>query len=411
MGDRSIKGALMKTFNYYKNIRINYGFIALKNLNVTQGIWMIYLVSRGLSLFEVGLLEGIFHITSFLMETPTGVVADLFGRKISRIIGVLFNILSAILVLFSGSFLGFALSFIVSALSYNFESGAGDAMVYDSLLIEKKEEKYMHVAGKLEVIMQLAMVTALIIGGTIGNTSYELTYYVSIAVALVALVLVMFFKEPIGRSEDGHKKRLSIKKAIIGQYKDCFMIIKGNKKLVYLIAFFSAIGTFVTLSFYYLQVAWRYNDYSPGQIGLFLAVSCVSGAIGGSIAVKLDRKFGERAVLLYSPMLVMVAIPLFYFVKVSIVAFAVVSFVDSILYVTTRDYINKLIPSEKRATLLSFESTVFSLFMITLFPVFGFISDNIGIENAFLILGAILVVLNIRNIHYWRRNTIVPMEG
>lgn len=394
----------MKTINYYKNIGINYGFTALKSLDITQGIWMIFLVSRGLTLFEVGLLEGIFHGTSFLMETPTGVVADLFGRKVSRTIGICFSILSSVLILHSGGFLGFALAFVVSALSYNFESGAGDAMIYDSLILEKREDEYMRVAGKLEVIMQLTMVASLILGGAIGNKSYEITYYVSIAIAMISLGLVGFFKEPRVVTETSQKKKLTVRAAITLQYKECFMIIKGNKKLVYLITFFSAIGTFVTLSFYYLQVAWKYENFTPGQIGMFLATSCISGAIGGMIAVKVDRKFGERAVLLYSPLLVMVAIPLFYFLKVSIIAFAVVSFVESILYVTTRDYMNKLIPSEKRATILSFESTVFSLFMITLFPLFGLVSDRIGIQNAFLLLGAILVLLNIRNVFYWKGN-------
>ncbi|MBC7958464.1 MAG: MFS transporter, partial [Vallitaleaceae bacterium] len=245
---------MMKTWNYYKNIRINYGFIALQNLNVTQGIWMIYLVSRGFSLFEVGLLEGIFHVTSFLMETPTGVVADLYGRKTSRTIGILFSILSAVLIITSVGFLGIALGFIASALSYNFESGAGDALVYDSLLLEKREDEYMKVAGKLEVIMQLAMVVSLLVGGAIGNFSYVNTYFLSIALSAGALILVMFFKEPKIDSFEQEKERVKVIEAMTTQYKDCFAIVKGNNKLVYLIAFFSTIGTFVTLSFYYLQI-------------------------------------------------------------------------------------------------------------------------------------------------------------
>ncbi|MDA3847621.1 MAG: MFS transporter [Vallitaleaceae bacterium] len=102
---------------YMTNIRLNYGFHFLKSMNLTQGIWMIYLVSKGLSLFEVGLIEGIFHVTSFLMETPTGAIADIFGRKTSRLVGVVFSILGGILMIISTSFAGFAISFIVTALS------------------------------------------------------------------------------------------------------------------------------------------------------------------------------------------------------------------------------------------------------------------------------------------------------
>ncbi len=64
-----------------KNIGKNYIFTLFFYLNLTRGVWMIYLAYRGFSLLELGIFEGVFHITSFLMEVPTGVVADLWGRK------------------------------------------------------------------------------------------------------------------------------------------------------------------------------------------------------------------------------------------------------------------------------------------------------------------------------------------
>ena len=64
---------------YLKNIRVNYAFTFIKNFAVTQGIWMFFLATRGMSLLQIGLLEGIFHVTSLLMETPTGIVVDLWG--------------------------------------------------------------------------------------------------------------------------------------------------------------------------------------------------------------------------------------------------------------------------------------------------------------------------------------------
>jgi len=102
---------------YYKNIAVNYVFTFIKSIDVTNGIWMLYLASKGLSLFEIGLLEGIFHVTSLLMETPTGAVADMFGRKMSRLVGIALSVGSRVLMIFSGSFAMFALSFVITALS------------------------------------------------------------------------------------------------------------------------------------------------------------------------------------------------------------------------------------------------------------------------------------------------------
>ena len=77
----------------------NYLFTLLQNIDLTRGIWMIYLASKGMSLTQLGVLETIFHLTSFTMEVPTGAVADLFGRKISRIIGRAFSLISVVLLL------------------------------------------------------------------------------------------------------------------------------------------------------------------------------------------------------------------------------------------------------------------------------------------------------------------------
>src|SRR6056297_971594 len=126
-----------------KNVYKNYIFTLINNFNVTSGIWMLFLASRGLSLFEIGIMESIFHITSFTMEIPTGMIADLYGRKFSRLLGRLATVLAFLIMLFSHSTILFALSFIIQALGYNLESGAGEALIYDSMKEIGEEEKYI----------------------------------------------------------------------------------------------------------------------------------------------------------------------------------------------------------------------------------------------------------------------------
>ena len=98
------------------NIKKNYLYTSLQNFNLTSGVWMLYLAFKGLSLFEIGIMEAIFHITSFTMEVPTGIVADLLGRRTSRILGRLMAVISTIMMILSTGPLGFAVSFIFSAL-------------------------------------------------------------------------------------------------------------------------------------------------------------------------------------------------------------------------------------------------------------------------------------------------------
>ena len=118
---------------YRKNVYSDYVFCFLKNFDISSAIWVLYMVYRGLPLWQIGIVEGIFHIASFIFEVPSGAIADLFGRKRTIIAGRLFSILSAIINLFANNIVLFSISFIISALSYNLNSGSEEALVYDSL--------------------------------------------------------------------------------------------------------------------------------------------------------------------------------------------------------------------------------------------------------------------------------------
>ncbi|MGE5495591.1 MAG: MFS transporter [Burkholderiales bacterium] len=378
--------------NYYKNIAVNYVFTFFKSIDVTNGIWMLYLASKGLSLFEIGLLEGIFHVTSLVMETPTGAVADIFGRKMSRLVGMALSVGSRVLMIFSGSFAMFALSFVITALSYNFESGAGEALVYDSLLLEKKEHKYLKVAGRNELIFQSTNILGLVLGGFAGNIKYEYAYIIAIALNVAAFITGLLFKEPLIT-----KTKCGIVGAVKKQYRDSFAAVKGSRRLFYLILFTGILSASVTLSFYYLQIAWEGGTDVFG-IGLYLAASSAAAAAGAALAEKAEKALGESAILKITPVLIALSVISMYFTDFALIPLCAISALETIVFVATRDYINRLIPSDKRATILSFESMMCSVVMILIFPLFGLVSDNLGMGSTFLMLGGAMAAMALVNL-------------
>ena len=395
---------------YQKNIRVNYAFTFIKNFGVTQGIWMLFLAARGMTLLQIGLLEGIFHVTSLLMETPTGAVADLFGRKASRLIGSVLAMLSAGLMLFADGFALFAASFIVSALSYNFESGAGDAFIYDSLLQGGCEGTYMKVAGRTEVVYQAAGIAALALGGWLGNMRYEFAYYAAIALGLGALLVGTLMREPhIGE----RAQRASLWSALKAQYVDSFAALRGSKRLSYLLLVIPVFSGSVTLSFYYMQLAWENAQASTLTIGLYLAASSAAAAAGAAIAHRIERRLGERAILVALPMAIALLIAALRFPAVSLAAFCMLNALEAMLFVAIHAYIHRIVPSAQRATILSLESTLFSIVMIAIFPLFGAIAGHTGIPDSFLWLGALMIVLALVNgaLALWHNRKGKTSEG
>ena len=90
-----------------KQLNKLYALNFLGNISIAGAAWVLLLVSCGYSIFEVGIFETVFHIVSLTAEIPSGVFADVFGRKKSLILSAVCWVLSALTrILWIQSFAG-----------------------------------------------------------------------------------------------------------------------------------------------------------------------------------------------------------------------------------------------------------------------------------------------------------------
>ncbi|MFA9396889.1 MAG: MFS transporter [Clostridiaceae bacterium] len=379
----------MNNKNMKKNININYMFISLMSFSLTEGVWMLYLASKGLSLFEIGLMESIFHITSFLMEVPTGIVADIYGRKISRSLGRLMAIVSTIIMIFGKSPLYFALGFIFAAISYNLESGAGDALIYDSMKELGSEKKYMKVKGNQEVFFQIANASSLLLGGYLATLDYGLVYKTNLIIGIVTFMVSLSFVEPrIYEKED--ENTIS---SFYNQIKKSIKIIIKDKRILFLIIIGEFFSNFYTTEFFYIQNLLKSYGYNEFHIGLIISLGGVFSALVGSRVYLIEKKLGPRKMLMIFPLIAIICFWGVTFKNLIIPFFMILSIIECILFITISDYINRLIPSKQRATILSFQSMAFSLIMIIFFPIIGKIGDLYGLDFSFKFIAAIATLV------------------
>lgn len=383
-----------------RNIPLNYLFTFLVEFGLARGIWMLYLAAKGLSLFQIGLMETIFHITSFLMEVPTGVIADLYGRKVSRALGRAADVLSTALILLSHNFTGIAIGFIFSALSYNLESGAGEALVFDSMKQLGEEGRFIGVRGKTEMIYQGVSVISLLIGGYIATLSFDRVYQASLVISVLALASALTFTEP---SIARQKHSGSVFKLMWKQFTDSLSVIRGNRKVMALIVLSELVGVFSTTLFFYIQNYYKSQGLNEFQIGVILAVGGVLAALSASQSSRI-KHLGKLRTLITALSLAMVVC--FWGVlagRSGAVFFALLGALYSIIWILIGDAIHQLIPSEQRATIISMQSMLFSLLMILLFPAVGKIGDLYGLRQAFvfvalsatLVFGGFITAINI----------------
>ncbi len=387
-----------------KNITKNYWYSLVNSLNLTHGLWMIYLAHKGMNLLEIGMLEGFFHVCSLIMEVPTGAIADLLGRKASRVAGRIAGLVSLLILIFSNTFWMFACSFFFSALSYNLESGSGEALVFDSLKVIKEEKGYTKVAGNLEAIFQTASIFSLIVGGLLGEKSFMLAFMSAVVVSVMAIVLAMTFYEP--PIEKVVNSEHSVKNFLIHTYES-FKTLFSKRVIASLALFTTTLSAFTTVIFYYIQNYWKSTGLSVATIGVYLAIGSAGGALLSFNITRIEAalkrfKLGNFAKypFLFFALIIFVGIFLISFSGfsqetslITVIALTLVMAGESGMFVSFNNFLNQNIPSHQRATIISIESMLFSIIMIALFPVFGWIAELTSFKVSFLSLAGLAGML------------------
>lgn len=385
--------------DYGRNIKKNYTFTFFSNLNFTSGLWMIFLSQRGFSLIELGILESVFHISSMVFEIPSGAFADLIGRKFCRLGGRLALLLSLIVMYFADSFLLQAAGFMICAFGYNLESGAGEAFVYDSLKALGCEDRYLKTAGFIEMFFQAGTIIAFVIGGFLASgAGYFYVFIFSMAAAAVSFLTGLSFIEvensgtAADAGGDTAKKDL---KAFINIFRNSLRLIKDKPRIMLLIIFSETIFAFTTSLFFYLQNYLKVSGWPESRIGLVYALSSGFSALASVFAARIEKKTGERRLLFMLPVVLTVCLWGVGLTPFKAVFFAATGFIEGVLIVVISDYLNRLIPSEIRATVLSFQSMTFSLVMIILFPLIGTVSQLLSLEVAFILMAGAATVFSV----------------
>lgn len=383
-----------------KNIKRNYLFVIISRFDLTNGIWMLYLAYKGLSLFEIGIMETIYHLFSFTMEIPTGAIADIYGRKTSRVIGRMTAVISTLIMILGQSVPAFALSFFFQALSNNLESGAGDALVYDSMKEIGDEQHYMKICGRNELFYQMTKTASLLLGGYVATFSYMNVYRLALLVAAMSALQALSFKEPsIGRVKKEHHIWQTFSQQIVSSLK----VMLSNRVLMEMIIALELFSTFYVTIFFYIQNYFKLAGKTEFEIGIILAIGAGVAALCATQTYKLEKLLSIQKLL---SIVSIVAIAAFWGISIEGMepyALFVLCGAEGVMFVAVGDFINKRIPSDKRATILSFQSMVFSIFMIGLFPVIGYIGDRIGLGGAFKLIAVLSTLVLMLFIHFLRK--------
>ena len=360
----------MNKYNARKQIRKLLLLDGTSALMIAGASWVALLAARGFSMVEIGLAESIFHVASMFFEVPSGAIADVFGRKKVMVVGRIMSVLSGIILIVSDSFWMVALAMIPGALSYNLASGTREALAYDSLKEADIESEYDRFASVDMVIYKITSSIATLMAGVALMLGYKRAYAVDVFMGILSIGIALSLKE----ISTELSKEASIKKRFVEVAKESAAFIKENKRARQIIVLNAFVGSSATLILFFLQAKLPIAGLPELMLGPALFIMGM-GAVLGAFAAKLmaGRRFKHIAMIGAFGVALSVASILTGNSILMVIGGFIGSFSDTLLCVRSDVVLNTMIPSEQRATLVSVNSFSFSIVMIALSPLFGFI--------------------------------------
>lgn len=315
-----------------------------------------------------------------MTEIASGALADLLGRRRVLLASRLCGIVSSFIMLLSGSMWLLGIGFVFTAWSYNLVSGSEEALLYDSFLGLEKEEQYFKTNGRLGFVAEVSQGIALLAGGYLAEISYVLCYAVIIGTDAAAFFICLFMEEP-----DIHQTKASVKNHFIMSYR----LVKGNRALQFVLFHYSVLFAFHTSVFLFSQEYYYSRGLTESVIGIILVAVCGCNSCGALLSEKISAKLGKYTGFING---CISAMGLMFMwsrsLPVSIIGFGISSMANATLYPLQSNELNHLIPSEQRATIISVSSMCFSMIMIVLFPLMGYLADQTDMANVILGMGA-----------------------
>ena len=368
---------------YKGNIPLLAGLEFISYFGITS-FWILFFIQNGLSLLQIGLLESIFHGTSLLCEIPSGMLADRFSYKTNLYLARLASIVSSILILFGqGNFWIYALAMMVSAWSYNFDSGTSTAFLYDSAVEAGQKDRYLQISSFLSGVAEVTRTLGTVVAGFFIHGALAWTYLIAIGLSLLSIVLIFLMKEP--ESKSGERNHLTLKR-ILEVVKQEW---QEKPVLFYWMFTYQLVGTIMCMFYFYYQQ--KISDLVSWQVSLIMLIGSGFNLLAVYLASQIGKKWNSNRVF---PILVaLTGLALLLVVFKTPFAYLSVYLLTNALYAVYQPiYYNDLqayLPSSVRATMLSINSMMFSLSMIVIFPLTGWLIDTCGFVAVFLVLGLI----------------------
>lgn len=380
-----------------RNISLFYLFTIVLNSWWISANW-IFFWTRYMTYGSLGLIDALAFGFGLLMEIPTGSIADLLGKRKTIIAAMSFALIGIIIMTFSDSYYGILIGFLICQFGWALYSGAAEAMAYDTLIDEKKEEQFEEVITTSSTIAGISTIVTTLIGGLAYTINFRLPHILWAISYFFGLLLSFFIKEPKTDLE-----KFSLKSYFL-QFKTGFRELFKTNLRQYVVFFFALYGSFIIYDWGLVKPAFaeRFGYFANEQAILFAGLGIV-GAVIVKLIPRIRKITGDRVGMYILSILLAMAYA-FMFFNWGFAGFIPIALLDlsgRIIQPWLSIIINKEIPSKYRATTISTSVLLSRLPYVFVAIIAGEAAQNGQLGIFGLAIGVILISLVALNFLYF----------
>ncbi len=371
-----------------RNINGYYAFHLFGNMAFWLPIYTMFFLARGLDFSTILLLYAVDTVVQTLLELPSGMLADRWGRRPTLMLGALAQTAGYLFIAFGNGIPWYLAGMALHGTALAFVSGADSAFLYDTLAAAGREDEFKRIEGRAYMYNLFGWGTAGLLGGWVAAEGMQVPFVLSGVSSFLALLVMLTCVEP---------PRRTIRSSIRQVGREVISGIRRSHRVRAIIIFSSVIFGLLLVGHKLSQPYLEMVGIDIKYFGIVYFVWLMFAAAASNLSDRIERWLGHTVYFLLLPLLA--GIPFLYWGWRQSIFGVALALTHQVVWGSLRPQTAGLINAEStasiRATVLSVVGLGSSLVYVIAAPIIGGLADRQGLTVSLLYLGAAIIVLGL----------------
>lgn len=355
-------------------------------------ILVVYALDRGLSIDQIAFIAMVGYIGSFVMEVPSGAIADAIGHKRALVLSMIGQSASMAMYL-GGNFNWILAANLMYWMSGSLMTGTAEALFYERVKELGRESEHRKLSGQGKGFANLVGVVALAVTSYLYTIAFWIPFLIGVVQFILAGVVIGSFQES--------KKHLSVAgregfSYLFSHFSTAFKNLRKNNLLFWVIVSDAVIGGFYFSSAEFHQVLLIDAGLAVTFFGIFYSAKRLVTMIASPFSHVFSRRFTPAQFLLTNWAILVIISAVVPFIKDPFFLAGILVLpagLAAILGVTTNDYANQQITGTSRATTLSLGNLLTTIIQVATVAALGWFGEHFSVSVGFGALSLVLLGL------------------